>query len=439
MVDAGPDAAARTPRIAFIAGDREARPGRPSPGSEVESLGYGEAFTVRAIDLAPGSSATLIATLWGYESHATFEVGADGTIDTARDAPLDGTYQGVEPEGLVWSMALIEEERGREYGIDVALVQDGFELANAHLDRAPLAVDAEYIEIDEAGLVGTLVVPAGDPRPVVLVLGGSEGGRDTFGAAYYASLGYAAFALAYFGEEGVPQGLTRIPLEYFDGAIDWLEARDDVDASKLAVVGGSRGGELALMLGAEDPRFDLVIANVPSGVRWGSASELAAPAWTKGGEDLPYLDSPPDAEPEYVTMPDGRRATRGTPVFEAALEGPRDAIDRATIEVERSTARFVISAGADDGIWPSCALSRIAMARLEAARGDELRAEAFCFEEAGHIIGSPGWPTGDMSAIEHPRYHELLYTGGTARGTAHAQRALDAAIRRALRDTLGPP
>jgi dienelactone hydrolase len=104
---------------------------------------------------------------------------------------------------------------------------------------------------------------------------GSEGGFRWAGtvAPLLACHGYAALALAYFdyqGMEGLPTSLMEIPLEYFERAIAWMGKQPQVNRDKLAVVGISKGGELALLLGSTFPEIKSVVAYVPSGVVWQS-------------------------------------------------------------------------------------------------------------------------------------------------------------------------
>jgi dienelactone hydrolase len=62
-------------------------------------------------------------------------------------------------------------------------------------------------------------------HPAVLVVGGSEGGRPLRPAAWLASHGYVALALAYFRFEDLPPQLESIPLEYFQEALRWMGSR----------------------------------------------------------------------------------------------------------------------------------------------------------------------------------------------------------------------
>jgi acetyl esterase/lipase len=412
--DAGP---LPEPSIAFMSFDRE-----------VASIRYGEPASVRVSNLAPAEVVTIRARLWGYRSHAVFAADAAGVVDTATASPSEGTYEGVEPEGLVWSMALESAEMAANFDVTYSVERAGTTVAEATLVRRPLDEDLVRTSVSEDGLVGTLYVPATPgPHPAILVLGGSEGGLDSvsFSAAYYGSFGYATLGLAYFGVPGLPSSLTDIPLEYFDRALAWLAARPEIDADRLAVAGGSRGGELALMVGADHPELLAIIAEVPSGVRWGSAGVADRAAWTRDGTILPYMHGGEDGLPDIEWLPGGTRAYRYTPIFRMQMATTAaETIAAATIPIERAGGAVLLLAGADDGLWPSCELAEIAMERLRSSGHAAEHADALhCFEDAGHSIGSPGWPTGEAYVVMHPVSREWIVLGGTPRGTAHAERA----------------
>ena len=126
--------------------------------------------------------------------------------------------------------------------------------------------------VRDDGLVGTLFAPAGDDRrPAVLAVGGSGGGLSFADAIapLLASHGYTSMALAYFRMEGLPATLDRIPLEYFERALAWLARHPRVDADRIAMLGGSRGGELVLPPRCTFPSIRAVVAYVPSGLVYG--------------------------------------------------------------------------------------------------------------------------------------------------------------------------
>lgn len=269
----------------------------------------------------------------------------------------------------------------------------GDERAEARIERYDLAEGARAEDVREDGLVGRLFSPAGDgPSPGVLVLGGSEGGLSPFAerqAALLASRGHAALALAYFrgelfepgGADGLPDTLKRVPLEYFGRAIRWLGERDSVDGGRLGVLGTSRGGEMALLLGATYPELGAVVSYVGSGVvtpaidDGGIADE---PAWTRGGEPVPYA------------------CFGGNGPSEISDDELRREEDEAGIPVEQTNGPVLLIAAGDDALWDSVRLSRIAMERLkgsERAFDNELAV----YPKAGHAIGAPYVPTGDST------------------------------------------
>src|SRR5215213_10200920 len=77
-----------------------------------------EPVAIRLDGVAPGARVTVRARMEGYgngiwASEAAFTADPDGCVDVTRDAPVMGTYEGVEPMGLFWSMR-------REPGPDIA-------------------------------------------------------------------------------------------------------------------------------------------------------------------------------------------------------------------------------------------------------------------------------------------------------------------------------
>ncbi|GAA3436749.1 dienelactone hydrolase family protein [Kutzneria kofuensis] len=99
--------------------------------------------------------------------------------------------------------------------------------------------------------------------PGVLLLGGAEGGLHERDARALHAEGYNVLALAYFGAPTLPPGLVDIPLEYFFAAVDKIAS---FAAGKIGIVGGSRGGEAALLVAAHDDRVGAVVSVAGGGL-----------------------------------------------------------------------------------------------------------------------------------------------------------------------------
>jgi fermentation-respiration switch protein FrsA (DUF1100 family) len=231
-----------------------------------------------------------------WESVNNF-VPRNGVMDLERQAPDDGMYAGVEPMGFVWSMQPQTDEPGlfkhdtlAPLHMDLSVEVAGERLATETLERWVVRPNVQRTEVRTDGLVGTLFAPQrASALPGIIVIGGSGGGLREGQAALLASAGYPALALAYFAEEGLPKSLEEIPLEYFERAIHFMQRRPEVDGERIAVLGGSRGGELSLLLGATFPEIKCVIAYAPSGLIWGGFPNEGA-AWTYQGKPLPSVD-----------------------------------------------------------------------------------------------------------------------------------------------------
>ena len=232
--------------------------------------------------LAPGQPVTvrLSATLGGltWAAHAAFIADARGRVDLATLAATSGTYERADPMGLFWS-ALQDTTSAppaaatplpRPSLPDPELIQliaevDGQAAALTTLRRRFVQEGVRLMPVRESGLVASFYEPPQPgPHPALMILGGSGGGIPERTAQLLASHGYAALAVGYFGMAGLPASLSLIPLEYFGRALEWLQAQRAVDGTKVGVLGGSRGGELALLLAATHPQITAVVACAPS-------------------------------------------------------------------------------------------------------------------------------------------------------------------------------
>ncbi len=362
-----------------------------------------EPATIRVTGLQPHERATLRAALVDdakslWMSQTEFVADDTGTIDTSKQAPVKGSYRTVSAMGLVWSMTPAAKDvhsyraPRNDQTILFALMKDNKEVANAQLVQSFYPEGIHHIDLT-GQLHGVLFLPdTPGPHPGVLVLGGSEGGMSASKAVWLASHGYAALALAYFHFPGLPQELRDIPLEYFGQAISWMMHRPEIDADHLAVMGGSRGGELALQLGSMYPELHAVVAYVPANVRYPSCCDRSfGPAWTWKGQPLAY----------------GRPTSNSSAPTDMA----------ATIAIEQTHGPILMISGDDDGIWPSRPMTDAAVRRLQQAHFRYLVVH-LDYPHAGHRAGNqwiiPTWSSG----VTHPLSGQEENYGGNPEGNA---------------------
>jgi len=277
------------------------------------------------------------------------------------------------------------------------------------------------------GLVGRFHAGT-TPGPALLVLGGLEGGLETADevAKQFAAGGFASLALAYFGTPPLPAMLGEIPLEYFHKAVDWLHEQPGLRSKRVGVVGHSKGGEAALLIGATAPQVRAIVAYCPSHVAWQALNWQGPPksSWTFRGVPVPFV--------RYVRAANDRRQREGWRGFYAAcLEADAEAVRAAEIPVERTRGAILLVSGGDDGIWPSSAMARSIIERLQ-TNSFAYRYQHLEYPDAGHaIMGLGSVP----ASVEGP-WGEIRF-GGTEAANASAQVDAWNNVLRFLRDELG--
>ena len=374
---------------------------------------FGTPFTVTVSGIKPGGQATISARSVDasnvtWESRAIFKADDQGFIHTARQAPVSGDYSEANSLGLLWSMKSVDSqsERVRSFahdevnGLTVDFVvsdSEGRE-ATARLRRYYQMPGTKLIRIplEQDGMYGFLYSPASEgPHPGVLILGGSNGGLYEWLAQAFASNGFATLTLAYFGYRDLPLELVEIPLEYIHKAALWMNNQKMVKKDGLGVVGGSRGGELALLLGTVYNDFKAIVSWVPSGFVWqGISYDIMniRSSWTLEGIPVPYLAG-------EFTMEDLARYEKGE--YDSMLDYHYKALDeadeavkqQAAIPVEKIKAPILLVSGTDDQTWPSSHFSDLIKQRLEENR-HPYEFKHVQYEGAGHMIFLPYFITG---------------------------------------------
>jgi dienelactone hydrolase len=371
-----------------------------------------ESVAIRASGLAPNEHVTIRSEITdgageGWAAQAEFVADGQGAVDASKQAPVSGSYKEISAMGLIWAALPVSKKVNsftqiRNLGpqsVELHLLRQGKEAASAHLEQIGMADGVKRIEVHDGSLRGSLFVPSDvgqhpGRHPAVLVVGGSEGGVPTRRAAWLASHGYAALALAYFRFEDLPPQLERIPLEYFQRAMQWMASRPEIGDAPIGVVGASRGGELALQLGAMFPHVAAVVAYVPSSVRISSCCQGdGQPAWTWQGRALAYVT------PRQKTLAAARM--------------------EATIPVENTKGSILMISGEADHVWNSAEMADDVLSRLKSHRF-AFGAQNLKYPRAGHYAGRVEFiPTWHREVV-NPTSGRETDPGGSPDGDAHS-------------------
>ena len=382
-----------------------------------------------------------------WSSSASFSARADGTVDLTRQAPLaGGSYEGVDPMGLLWSMLPVEGSAFFTRTRPLPLVYTcrvrtaAGEVSETTFERCFRHRAVEH-PVEDGVVVGTLHLPEGEQSsPGVLLLGGSDGQPLDAAAALLADHGFAVLAARWFGAEGRPAQLTHVELDELDAHVDWLLRHPSVCGDSIRVVGFSRGAELALELASGNADVSTVVAGAPSSVRQAgitSDHRFTEPAWQRHGEALPFLRGASQFTFMWAWLGSllRRRGLRQDALFSRMLRRT-DQVERATIPVEQCRGPIIVITGDDDGLWPSTTYAQRIAARL-ASKG---RSDTFQHRQmlgAGHFCSYP------YALVSLPPMTELranaafrLDFGGSARDNARAARDSWRVVLAALE---GPP
>jgi len=218
---------------------------------------------------------------------------------------------------------------------------------------------------EQHGVVETkLYLGNSDNQPLIVAFGGGDGGNDwtrNYMKGKRDSLiekGYSVLAIGYFKSNGTPKNLDRISLDAISDTIMNIAQNDKIDATKIALIGGSKGGELILNLASRFNYFNAVIAMSTSNVSFSAITWSAnTSSWTYKNKEVAYVPAP------LKTISPALKGDLYT-AHSMMLEDEQ-AVKRAEIAVENINCPILIMSGKDDDQWPATEMSDRIMERLK--------------------------------------------------------------------------
>ncbi|KXH81229.1 acyl-CoA thioester hydrolase/BAAT C-terminal domain-containing protein [Chryseobacterium kwangjuense] len=207
-----------------------------------------------------------------------------------------------------------------------------------------------------------LYKPSKNIRGLVVGLGGAEGGNAWASKHWKATRdqfldkGYAFLALAYFGSKNSPKLLEKIEIQDVYNVISL--SKQKVGTDKTAIIGGSRGADLALLLGSYYSDISCIIAlSASHAVFPGNTDHFSTSSWTFNGKELPFVPVNEAAVPFMM-----ERKIRQA--FEAMLQD-KESEQKSLIQVENIKAPVLLMSGKQDEICPSSEMSDKIIQRLK--------------------------------------------------------------------------
>uniref|UniRef100_A0A3P9KER2 Acyl-CoA thioesterase 19 n=1 Tax=Oryzias latipes TaxID=8090 RepID=A0A3P9KER2_ORYLA len=248
-----------------------------------------EAFVILVQSVPPGFQVTLHALHrcedghW-WEACAHYVADSSGNINAADDCSVGGSYFGVEPMGLLWSLKPVPGSkpglRMRKKNVQTPMVvtisvfkghhteafMDQVPLASWVVERWYMAPGVRRIPITEQQLTGTLFLPPGPgPFPGLLDLWGGGGQLMEYRSALLASHGIASLALDYLTSKITTETGKMVDNQYFETAYRVLQQHPQVLGSRIAMLGLSLGTVFTLKMAVYSPVVKLRCAVCISG------------------------------------------------------------------------------------------------------------------------------------------------------------------------------
>ncbi|XP_050925772.1 acyl-coenzyme A thioesterase 6 [Lates calcarifer] len=317
-----------------------------------------------------------------FSSSATYRADGSGEIDLDRDPSLRGSYVGVEPMGLLWSLKAdsLHKMFQKSNSLNPHVVkfsvheeeEEGRMLAEAINERFLMGDGVSRCPVKEGNLRGVLFTPPGDgPFPAVLDLCSFPCEKR---ASLLANRGFMVLTVAVFNDKLA--NIKELHLDHFEEAVDFLKQHPKVGSKGVGVVSRSKGADIALSL-----------ASFVSGVEatvWinGCSANAAVPLFYKNRQIL----SPLLFDSSKIILTES-----GASIIKYGVSNPLAEENRGSlVPIEQTRGCFLFVAGDDDLNWDSKGYMEEMVERLK--RHGKKNVQSVSYPRAGHQLEPPYGP-----------------------------------------------
>jgi esterase/lipase len=364
-----------------------------------------------------------------FESSAWFTSDATGRVDLSNQKPDSGSYDFVDSMGLIVSVKAQDPKSMEKITQNISVNESLFIDISAECEEDHASVRLERLfktpEIKSERItdefVGEFFHSDNPESKTILWLGGSGSNLaiNSLVCAPLAARGFNVLSIPFFGEKGLPEKLSRIPLEYFEKVFAWLANHPVTAGKEFSILGLSKGAEAALLLATRYPSIHRVVLWAPHAYCFQGIAYKNESSWTYEGKDLPYIELKNIWVIEHMLSCMVKNQPFGfTPVFKKGLARANNK-EAARIPAEKAQADLLMVTSTDCGMWNTYDGCVEIMDRLQKCNYPHTH-ELVVYEEAGEPYLVPYViPVGLNSMKMAPRL--VLSTGGTLQGNAYAQ------------------
>lgn len=313
-------------------------------------------------------------------SSAIYRADRNGEIDLERDPSLGGSYVGVEPMGLLWSMRPdnLHKEFMKTEAVNPVLVRfsvhdeggEGRILAEVINERLLIGNGVSRIPIKEGNIRGVLFTPPGKgPFPAVLDMSTF---RSEERASLLANRGFVVLSVGVYND----LSMTELHLDHFEEAIDFLKQQPKVGSKGVGVLSLSKAADVSLSLATYLSDVEAVV--------WinGCSANVALPLYYKKRLIHPAL---------MFDLSKVINTESGAAMIKDAMHDHLSEENKATlIPIEQAKGRFLFVAAEDDLNWDSKAHMDQMVERLK--RHGRKNFESVSYPGAGHPLCPPYGP-----------------------------------------------